>query len=195
MNFSRTLAVVFRQTRRSERPLSSPRKWPGGVRAFPPQPLPQAPSLQRAAAFLRSSETATLHRNLRCAGVLLLAASALAAQPRLVTLKATIDPYAIPPGGSNSVVTIYKSTSLGTVWSPPKPTAIFPATRTNQSFAVVVPNKFRFYSTATVQPYGESDPSNTVTNDLTSLTAVVSVKPLSHEIRRFISTPARSGHR
>jgi hypothetical protein len=62
-------------------------------------------------------------------------------------------------------MTCYKSTSLGTVWTPFKPTAVFPATRTN-FFVQVLPGTYRFYLTITLQPsiYGESAPSIVVTN-------------------------------
>lgn len=101
---------------------------------------------------------------------------ASAAQPRLTTLRASWDAYPLSlyPGGSNAVITLYKSTSLGTVWSPFKPTSVTPAARTNQTIVVVTPNKFRFYATATVQPYGESDPSDTVTNDFTTASFAIS---------------------
>jgi hypothetical protein len=94
---------------------------------------------------------------------LLLAGTALAGQPPLKVLKVSIDQYQIPYGGSNAVITVYKSTSLGTVATPFKPTAIFPATRTNTTITVI-PGLYYFYATASVQPYGESPPSNTVTN-------------------------------
>ena len=102
-----------------------------------------------------------------------LAAAALltvahAAQPFLIPLRGSLDQYPLSlyPEGSNAVLTVYKSTSLGTVWTPFKPTAIVPATRTN--FTVyVLPGTYRFYVTATVQPLGESDPSNVVTNRVT----------------------------
>lgn len=100
--------------------------------------------------------------------IALLALSALtafAAQPFLHTLRGSLAPYPLSdyPGASNSVITVYKSTSLGTVWTPFKPTAVFPATRTN-FFVQVLPGTYRFYLTATLQPYGESDPSEVVTN-------------------------------
>lgn len=85
---------------------------------------------------------------------------------QLKTLTAKWDPYPLSmyTNGSNAVITVYKSTSLGSVWTPFKPTAITPAIRTNIHFQVVAPNTFRFYCTATVQPLGESIPSNIVTN-------------------------------
>ena len=96
--------------------------------------------------------------------------TASAAMPKLQTLQMTVDPYPLTnySGGSNGVITLYKSTSLGTTWTPFKPTAIMPATRTNQYFQVVAPNTFQFYATVTLQPYGESDPSNTVTNTVSA---------------------------
>jgi len=102
--------------------------------------------------------------------VIAVAAQCFAAQPQLHTMQATMDPYPLAnyPTGSNAVITIYKSTSLGTTWTPFKPTAVFPATRTNTFFQVVAPNTFQFYATVTIQPFGESDPSNTVTNVVTT---------------------------
>jgi hypothetical protein len=92
-----------------------------------------------------------------------------AAQPTLKTLRASISPYPVSnyPGGSNAVITIYKSTKLGTVWSPFKPTSIFPASRTNTFIQVIAPNTYRFYATASMQPFGESVPSSIVTNVVT----------------------------
>ena len=128
------------------------------------------------------------------------ALAALGAQPQLKTLQATWEPYAVAdyPGGSNAVITLYKSTSLGTVWTPFKPTSITPAGRTSQVFQVIVPNKFRFYTTATIQGYGESDPSNTVTNDYSTTSAILTLQ----SIRRTTTTtnetrpkPARVGTR
>lgn len=86
-----------------------------------------------------------------------------AGMPQLKSLRASWDPYVVMPGGSNSVIVLYKSVSLGTVWTPFKPTAYTPATRTNVNFSVL-PGTYRFYATAQVQPFGESEPSNTVTN-------------------------------
>jgi hypothetical protein len=86
-----------------------------------------------------------------------------AGMPQLKSRKVTWDAYAVPMGGSNAVVVIYKSTSLGTVWTPFKPTAYTPANRTNVTISVL-PGLYRFYGTAQVQPYGESEASNTVTN-------------------------------
>jgi hypothetical protein len=105
--------------------------------------------------------------------ILVLAAAVLkvaAAQPTLKTLKASIALYPVNlyPGASNGVITIYKSTSLGTVWTPFKPAAIFPASRTNTFLQVVAPNKYRFYATASMQPLGESPPSLIVTNVVSS---------------------------
>lgn len=108
-------------------------------------------------------------RLLLTAILLSLASAAFAAQPQLRTLQVSLDQYPLTqyPGGSNAVLIVYKSTSLGTVWTPFKPTSIFPATRTNQLIQVVAPNTFRFYLTVVIQPYGESGPSNTVTNRVT----------------------------
>ena len=80
------------------------------------------------------------------------------------TLLVTIDPYPIWPGGSNAVITVYKSTWLGATNTPWKPTTIFPATRTNAYITVVGGQTYFFRSTGTVQPWGESDPSTTSTN-------------------------------
>lgn len=89
--------------------------------------------------------------------------SALAGMPQPKTLKLAWDQYSIAVGGSNAVITVYKATSLGTVYTPFKPTAIVPATRTNVTLTLL-PGTYKFYTTATVQPFGESDPSNTITN-------------------------------
>jgi hypothetical protein len=93
-----------------------------------------------------------------------------AAQPKLTTLRASIAPYPVSlyPGASDGVITIYKSTSLGTVWTPFKPAAIFPASRTNTFLQVIAPNKYRFYATASLRPLGESPPSAIVTNIVTA---------------------------
>ena len=95
------------------------------------------------------------------------ASAARAQTPTPIVLHVTIEPYVIPIGGSNSVITIYKSTSFGTVSSPWKKTAIFPATRTNTSITVL-PGKYYFYATASVMPWGESPPSNICTNTVTA---------------------------
>ena len=95
--------------------------------------------------------------------LLLTVLSTWAGMPQLKSLRATWAPYDPPPYCSNVVIVIYKSTSLGTVWSPFKPAAITPANRTNTSISVL-PGTYRFYSTAKGQPLPESRPSNTVTN-------------------------------
>lgn len=92
------------------------------------------------------------------------AAGQLSGMPQARALRASWDQCSIPFGGSNAVVTIYKSTSLGSVWTPFKPTAITPASRTNTTVTVVSGSTYRFYATLTAQPFGESNPSNTVTN-------------------------------
>lgn len=97
------------------------------------------------------------------AAVLMLAASVVfAATPRLKTLKVSWAPYTVPFGCSNAVIVIYKSTSLGAVWSPPKPAAYTPATRTNLTLSVLAPGRYRFFATAQGKPLPESLPSNTV---------------------------------
>lgn len=68
-------------------------------------------------------------------------------------------------GGSNEVIVVYKSTYLGTgmsgeVWTPFKRTVITPASRTSAAISLL-PGSYKFYATALVQPYGESDPSPT----------------------------------
>lgn len=93
--------------------------------------------------------------------------AASAAQPRLKTLRVSWAPYTAPAGASNVVIVLYKSTSLGTVWSPPKPTAYFAASRTNGSINVIAPGTYKFFATAQGQPLPESAPSNTVTNIVT----------------------------
>lgn len=94
---------------------------------------------------------------------LLVCGSAFAAQPQLKPLRASWGEYVPPPGASNVVIVVYKSTSLGTVWTPFKPAAVVPATRTNVNFSVLA-GTYRFYATVQAQPFGESDPSNVVTN-------------------------------
>lgn len=96
-----------------------------------------------------------------------LSLTASAAQPRLKTLKVSWAPYTAPAGASNVVIVLYKSTSLGTVWSPPKPTAYWPASRTNGVVAVIAPGTYKFFATAQGHPLPESGPSNTVTNIVT----------------------------
>jgi hypothetical protein len=103
-----------------------------------------------------------------------------AVQPKFVTLRAAIDPYPLDqyPQGSNAVIVIYKSTSLGTTWTPFKPTAIFPAGRSNQTIQVLAPATYRFYATCRMQPYGESiDTSNVVTNQV-DFTGGVMMQPV-----------------
>lgn len=111
--------------------------------------------------------------------------AAQAVQPKLKTLRATIDPYPLSqyPQGSNAVIVIYKSTSLGTTWTPFKPTAIFPAGRTSQSIQVVAPATYRFYATCRMQPYGESDPSSPIVTNVVTLTSVVTMQ-------RFVPSPS-----
>ena len=89
--------------------------------------------------------------------------SALAGQPQLHSVKLAWDPYVVPAGCSNGVIAVYKSTSLGTVYTPYKTTAYFPANRTNGTISML-PGTYRLYLTAQVQPLGESDPSNVITN-------------------------------
>jgi hypothetical protein len=116
--------------------------------------------------------------------IVVCALEAAAQMPHLVTLQCTIDPYPVAdyPGGSNAVITLYKSTSLGTTWTPFKPTAYFPATRASQYIKVVSPNTFQFYATATLQPYGESAPSNYVTNTVGANMALVARHSLSRQL-------------
>lgn len=88
----------------------------------------------------------------------------LAGMPQPKTRHVTWDLYPpLPPGCSNAVIVIYKSTSLGSVFTPYKPTAYCPASRTNINITVL-PGLYHFYATAQVQPLGESNPSNIVTN-------------------------------
>lgn len=88
--------------------------------------------------------------------------SVSAATPRLKTLKVSWAPYTIPAGASNVVICVWKSTSLGTTWTPFKPTAYTPATRTNLTLSVLAPGKYRFFATAQGKPLPESAPSNIV---------------------------------
>lgn len=106
------------------------------------------------------------HRTRLAMSVLILAAGALvvnAGQPQLHALKVTWDSYNIGPGYSNGVVVLYKSTSLGTVFTPYKPTAYWPSTRTNGTISVL-PGTYHFYATTQAQPKSESVPSNYCTN-------------------------------
>lgn len=101
--------------------------------------------------------------------LLALLASALlasAGQPQLKPLRVEIGvPSVFPVGASNCVYVVYKATSLGTVFTPFKPTAIFPATRTNTTI-LVLPGLYHFYATAQCSGYPESDPSNYCTNNV-----------------------------
>lgn len=92
-----------------------------------------------------------------------LALAASAGTPQLRPLKATWATYVAPSDASNVVIVIYKSTSLGTVWSPFKPTAMTSANRTNLNFSAL-PGMYRFYATVQASNYPESVPSLTVTN-------------------------------
>lgn len=90
-----------------------------------------------------------------------------AGQPQLHPLKVLWDPYVVPPGASNAVVVLYKATFLAPgVFTPPKPTAYFPASRTNGSISVL-PGIYHFYATVQAQPLPESFPSNLCTNIVT----------------------------
>lgn len=93
----------------------------------------------------------------------LMCGRAIGATPVLKPFNAIIDRYPLTnyPGGSNAIIILYKSTRLGTVWSPWKPTSVFPATRTNQFIQVVSGNTYRFYCVCSIEPYGVSLPSNT----------------------------------
>lgn len=82
---------------------------------------------------------------------------------RLIPLRVSWAMYPVYPGGSNAVIVLYKSTSLGTVFTPFKPTAYFPATRTNGMTSVLAGQTYRFRATAQVAPFGESAPSEIVT--------------------------------
>lgn len=94
--------------------------------------------------------------------------STFSGMPALKSAKVSLDPYVVPVGGSNAVIVIYKATSLGSVYSPFKPAAYFPASRTNFSLPVLVGYTYQFYATAQVQPYGEAVPSNIVTYTATA---------------------------
>ncbi len=97
---------------------------------------------------------------------LLFASAVLAGMPQPRSLTVQINPYVVQPFTSNAVIVVYKSTSLGMVFTPPKPTSYFPATRTNTHISVVSGQLYHFYTTAQVQPLGESPPSNTTTNQV-----------------------------
>lgn len=92
--------------------------------------------------------------------------------PVLHLLKVQIDPYTDPVyNPANVIVVVWKSSWLGTLWSPPKPCCLFSAMRTNSSFYVISPGTYRFYGTAQYYTAAtglkESIPSLTVTNRLT----------------------------
>jgi hypothetical protein len=99
-------------------------------------------------------------------GLLASACTALAQMPHLQVLHCSIDPYVPQPGTSNNVIVLYKSTSLGTVFTPFKPTLYFSASRSNATFTVLTGNLYHFRATTQGQPLPESDPSNTVTNQI-----------------------------
>lgn len=92
---------------------------------------------------------------------LLFALSAFAGMPQLKSAKLVFAPYPVPFGYSNVVCVVYKSTSLGTVYSPFKPAAYFPATR-NSVTIPILPGSYKFRATIQAQPAGESAPSNTL---------------------------------
>jgi hypothetical protein len=95
-----------------------------------------------------------------------LALAATAGTLQLRTVKFSWDSYgALPPGASNAVFTLYKSTSLGSVFTPWKPTAITIWPRTNLTITVL-PGIYRFRMTITTLGNGESAPSNTITNTI-----------------------------
>jgi hypothetical protein len=105
---------------------------------------------------------------MRLALLLLIAALVCASihggQPQLKPLRVSWDPYVVPHGVSNAVVVLYKATFLAPgVFTPPKPTAYFPASRTNGVISVL-PGIYHFYATVQAQPLPESLPSNIVTN-------------------------------
>lgn|GEM_PF-5090381 len=88
---------------------------------------------------------------------------AFAGMPQPKTVKAIWDPYEKAAGTSNLVFTLYKSTWLGTVATPWKKTAIAVWPRTNVT-CLAMPGICYFRVTLTSAPYGESAPSNTITN-------------------------------
>lgn len=91
---------------------------------------------------------------------------ASAGQPQLRPLRVEISvPSVFPTGASNCVYVVYKATSLGIPFTPFKPTAIFPATRTNTTI-LVLPGTYHFYATAQCSGYPESGPSNYCTNNV-----------------------------
>ena len=79
-----------------------------------------------------------------------------------------IDNVFVDPSLTTGIITVYKSTWLGTLASPWKKTAIMPWGRNTIGLAVL-PGTYYFRVTASAPPAGtntwiESDPSNTVTN-------------------------------
>ncbi len=87
------------------------------------------------------------------------------AQPQIKIMKAMWDAYPLLPGMSNVTFTLYKSTSLGLVYTPFKPTAVTVWPRTNLSFTVL-PGSYKFRLTMSCQPYGETMWSNITTNTI-----------------------------
>lgn len=90
--------------------------------------------------------------------------AAFAQQPKLVNLRVRWDAYTMPTGTSNGVVVIWKQTSLGSVFTPWKPTAYTSSGRTNITISVLTPGLYHFYATIQGQPLPESAPSNVCTN-------------------------------
>src|SRR5689334_13303987 len=95
-----------------------------------------------------------------------------AGMPQLKSLRLGWPLYRDPAYGSGdgAAVYIYKATLLGTVYSPPKPTAVFPGGRTNGTIAIL-PGTYKLYMTVQFplndpnwpKPYIESPPSNVIT--------------------------------
>jgi len=98
--------------------------------------------------------------------ILALCCLGLAGMPQPKTLRVSWAPYTVPPFCSNGVVVIYKSTSLGSVFTPYKPTAFVPASRTNQVITVLGGQLYHFVVTGITQPLPESPPSNVSTNQV-----------------------------
>lgn len=102
---------------------------------------------------------------------LALTVSAQAGQPQLKPLRLGWPLYNDDTYGSTgAIITVYKAVSLGTVYSPPKPTAIFAGSRTNGTISLL-PGTYKLYLTAQFplndpnwpKTYIESLPSNTIT--------------------------------
>lgn len=105
--------------------------------------------------------------------VLALGAVVFAKPPKLLALQLQCDAYdGQSIGASNVVIVVYRSTSLGTTWSPFKRAGIFPASRTNFAVRQLEGTKCQYYLTAQMNLPStnnqtvlyETEPSNIITH-------------------------------